>query len=1002
MPSQDNTNIASNKTNKLLETNNADESIVLITGESEPDFWLSVLSRVEYDKLSPEQRRQKTQKTIEYIRVQFDLPNHVFKKEDGSDIDCLTLTRFQKILEENCPTQPSWKDVPRMPNEVCIHWVSLLQKELSRLEKLRQADAEPSSQENIVKRLLDEQKLNWLKQDFTFLSMKSTLQKESEILRQAGLKVLADAAYSVENKNCLFRQLPLSSDFPGFTTRLNQDFYGQTFERYWLNAFSKNPSTSLLHTFDQINLAFEGIINALADETSREKLALSVQKSIINNKQTWFDTVPQIRELANKKTATEVLVALRNLLKTPTKSRYDIMAAVYLGQKIFDAYRPLAPQSNLSEKHEISFLGNIFETTLMLTPNSANNPRTDFSSALNSWLESLAYFKKELNMDFNTKEALLGGLLLTQYENNYSLLKALSFAHKKSTQLGLDIFSSLQIQSPESFVLNYESLINLYSNTLNAEQLNEAKSIAWKKTLDYFSKVSRYVNDFPLGDVNSDDQHYISTSSSKPIAAHTTQLVTQLIEFLTQEKQGINSAYVRDRYTVMTKKLHQLINDKVRQSRTGKSKLEVANKLFDAIKRSKKIPDSLDQEKQEILALLSGIIKKEKAEPSLLQEMKKHSEFASFSKENVWRLVLDLYQQEDRGEYGFENEPGYMAAMFSAFEYMLKNRHVPLTSDYLLTLHDHAVNDVTRNIPAWIFEQSTLPTQPSDNKTSISQKISKGFRSNSNGFRLTLGRNATQAGIKELDAKARAENYRHFKIMWHKQDQNHNAILDEHGNFVTNEDGCVGQLTTFPTTPERAKDRAQTIIDAYHQELAVASGDGGKLTAIARVCRDLESAHLFLDGNARTIGMLLINHLLLQNGFTPTILHNPNSTDAYSVAELVTQIKRGQLVFRGYRWETHLPSESDTDTEQRERLSTSQDSQESTQDEDVIVQQTSEEEVITTIKNKYIELESTLLDQNHSDFTQGRNSETYKSVAIPGYLEGMSLLEMQALAVEKN
>ncbi|MGF6666183.1 prophage maintenance system killer protein [Paraburkholderia atlantica] len=76
--------------------------------------------------------------------------------------------------------------------------------------------------------------------------------------------------------------------------------------------------------------------------------------------------------------------------------------------------------------------------------------------------------------------------------------------------------------------------------------------------------------------------------------------------------------------------------------------------------------------------------------------------------------------------------------------------------------------------------------------------------------------------------------------------------------------------------------------------------DDGKLRRIAQTCRTLEQAHLFNDGNARTIGFLLLNRLMLNAGMSPALMANPNEFDGFSIRELVQSIRQGQEHFAQY------------------------------------------------------------------------------------------------------
>jgi hypothetical protein len=67
------------------------------------------------------------------------------------------------------------------------------------------------------------------------------------------------------------------------------------------------------------------------------------------------------------------------------------------------------------------------------------------------------------------------------------------------------------------------------------------------------------------------------------------------------------------------------------------------------------------------------------------------------------------------------------------------------------------------------------------------------------------------------------------------------------------------------------------IFDDYRHEVARANNDIGRLTAIARVIRNLHIVHPFVDGNGRLNVYLLLPHLLMREGYYP-FPHMPKRT----------------------------------------------------------------------------------------------------------------------------
>lgn len=68
------------------------------------------------------------------------------------------------------------------------------------------------------------------------------------------------------------------------------------------------------------------------------------------------------------------------------------------------------------------------------------------------------------------------------------------------------------------------------------------------------------------------------------------------------------------------------------------------------------------------------------------------------------------------------------------------------------------------------------------------------------------------------------------------------------------------------------------------------------LELIVRVCRALDQAHVFPDGNIR-VCRLLMNMLLIKNGMLPALFRDFNTLDFFDVESLVNEIKAGQQKF---------------------------------------------------------------------------------------------------------
>ena len=208
--------------------------------------------------------------------------------------------------------------------------------------------------------------------------------------------------------------------------------------------------------------------------------------------------------------------------------------------------------------------------------------------------------------------------------------------------------------SANTFISNYEHFIKQFLQyPATGQALDRARHTAWDKTINHFRKYNFYSQSIEIKKMIAELENYGDVNISKRIEA-----------MLPDNQQAHDPTFKLD----VAKELKRLIDD---------------------------APAFLQKDK--VLTMLNGIIKKENEQLLLLKELGSHKEFDFFNRNDVWRLVLDYYQQTSRGQYGFENESGYMASMFKAFGNLLRSRYEKLTADTLLRLHDTAVDGVLKS-----------------------------------------------------------------------------------------------------------------------------------------------------------------------------------------------------------------------------------------------------------------------------------------------------------------
>ncbi|MDR3501610.1 MAG: Fic family protein [Legionella sp.] len=99
-------------------------------------------------------------------------------------------------------------------------------------------------------------------------------------------------------------------------------------------------------------------------------------------------------------------------------------------------------------------------------------------------------------------------------------------------------------------------------------------------------------------------------------------------------------------------------------------------------------------------------------------------------------------------------------------------------------------------------------------------------------------------------------------------------------------------------TPELER-TIKSIIQEYESKILNDSENPqAVLQAIIILCKKLVLIHPFNDCNGRVFSNLILNRELIRNGFSPTLLDNPNRMDGYSINEFMSELLRGMDNFQ--------------------------------------------------------------------------------------------------------
>ncbi len=262
---------------------------------------------------------------------------------------------------------------------------------------------------------------------------------------------------------------------------------------------------------------------------------------------------------------------------------------------------------------------------------------------------------------------------------------------------------------------------------------------------------------------------------------------------------------------------------------------------------------------------------------SLMKDIPCNS-FKTISQEQLWKL---LFMERDRladGKYAYEKEePGYLNGMLAGYLFMLETLHHPLTPELYEQLHDAAIRGVSSR-----EEPSGIP---------------EGFAKYSDGkeaFQLHWGSTVSADGVREL-----SERYKSYRYQ-DSQNYDTHEFLKEALDPPKKTIDLTGRNPSFirlkPRRPETCRANVAACIQVYEARPKITQKQ--KLSAIARLCQDLDQLHVFVDGNIRTTGILLANRLLLQQGLSPCVMQDVNQLDCLSEAELVIRLQEGQDFFQ--------------------------------------------------------------------------------------------------------
>jgi hypothetical protein len=284
-----------------------------------------------------------------------------------------------------------------------------------------------------------------------------------------------------------------------------------------------------------------------------------------------------------------------------------------------------------------------------------------------------------------------------------------------------------------------------------------------------------------------------------------------------------------------------------------------------------------------------------------------------------------------------QNEPGYLKALYTAFTRIFDFSE-EITVDFIKTLHQLATQEVALNnfkekgvdkkgafrfsdtgsfglatsnfspdgLQELVERLETGSPETYKNNIYISFYFGAGTRFNINhDFIVTLKELQTKTTeLKDVDLeifrKFSANTLAFRYIQKTLKSLIHTKTNAEIATVLYKEAQRCGMGITMElksTQPDKSNETLEsemhTLIANYQTAISKALSAEDKLLAIISFIQTCEQLHPFIDGNCRVFCMLLLNHLLLRNGFPLVILDDPNRLDGFSTQEIMNELLQG-------------------------------------------------------------------------------------------------------------
>ena len=263
-------------------------------------------------------------------------------------------------------------------------------------------------------------------------------------------------------------------------------------------------------------------------------------------------------------------------------------------------------------------------------------------------------------------------------------------------------------------------------------------------------------------------------------------------------------------------------------------------------------------------------------------------------------IALDLTPLDKHGWKDYENrEPGCIKGFFIAWQCCLNEieRHperTDLTLEFILTLHRLVSSNVSGEIHTHSYGAVNCKM------TNECEDCNGRVRYQSSQFMLgyPFKHRYTEEGIKSLVIAILNNELPEAHLNADEDIHDYAKSFDQQYIRNLHDDSQNRALLYILPTPENTSFQAGTKfvtrlmsknIEMYNTTIKSAKSDDEKIAVIGKTIQQFERIHPFTDANGRTFVNLLLNYLLIKEGFPPATMVEPNLFDAFGFTSEVIQ-----------------------------------------------------------------------------------------------------------------